>query len=114
MGIAVEKLHAVFRDQHQIFQPHTGVTAEVDARFNGENHAGLYRPVKTGGDITVFMFAQPDEVPEPVVELRALSLCSDQIARCRVKLTQFDTRTDQRLRRFIGTSDNIIDVPAVF
>ena len=76
----IQNLAAVLGDEYKIFDTNAGVAGDIDAGFNGEDHAGRCKGLVYGRDIAELMLGKADEMAEAVIEIRAETGFGDQVS----------------------------------
>jgi hypothetical protein len=71
----IQDLTSILRYQHQILYPDTEPAWEIDAWFNGEDHARFTHLCIGTADITLLVIRLTDEVAQTMVEVFPVTSC---------------------------------------
>ena len=104
MGVGVEDLDAGLGYQGKVLDADAGAAGEVDARLNGERHAGLYDLLVGERDVARLVVLQTDRVSQAMRKVLPIARILNHVARGTVQVAHAHARCDERLGGLVGAA----------
>ena len=86
--VPVQHLAAGLGHQDEVLHADAELAGQVDARLNRKDHTGSGYGGVRAADVALLVVGLADEMPQTVVEIRAVARFRNQVARGGVQLTQ--------------------------
>ena len=106
--VPVQHLAAGLGHQDEVLHADAELAGQVDTRLNRKDHAGSGYGGVRAADVALLVVGLADEMPQTVVEIRAVARFRNQVARGGIQLTQAHAGLDERLGSLIRAAHQIM------